>query len=198
MASGPYTPPREPDKDIVNKINYEEWGRITFNTDQALFVDGPGEFPVTFFHIGKFFPKSVEMHVVDNGQARTVIYNQGMFNIPANSPARELPAGVGFAGFRIQEPRDGKLDWRKNDWVAFLGAAYFRAIGELYQYGQSARGVAVDVAVAGKERGVPRLHPFLHRNAKGQGRYRHALRAARRRLVDRRLQVRHDARMQAC
>jgi glucans biosynthesis protein len=31
----------------------------------------------------------------------------------------------------------------RNDWVAFLGASYFRAIGELHQYGLSARGVAL-------------------------------------------------------
>ena len=56
---------------------------------------------------------------------------------------------------------NGKLDWRKNDWAAFLGASYFRAIGELYQYGQSARGIAIDTAVADRVRGVPRLHQVL-------------------------------------
>ena len=54
---------------------------------------------------------------------------------------------LGFAGFRLHENREGGLDWRRNDWAAFLGASYFRAIGELYQYGLSARGLAVDVAV---------------------------------------------------
>ncbi len=64
--------------------------------------------------------------------------------MPADSPGRQLPDGAGFAGFRLQESRLGdqsKLDWQKNDWVAFLGASYFRAIGELYQYGLSARGM---------------------------------------------------------
>ena len=53
----------------------------------------------------------------------------------------------------------------KNDWVAFLGAAYFRAIGELRQYGLSARGVALDVAVADRAEEFPGLHQFLHRFA---------------------------------
>ena len=39
--------------------------------------------------------------------------------------------------------------------MAFLGASYFRAIGELYQYGLSARGLAVDVAVFGKPEEFP-------------------------------------------
>ena len=167
MAAGPYLAPREPDPAVVDKINYEEWGKITFNTDQALFVDGPGQFPVTFFHIGKFFRKAVEMHVVADGQARAIISSGDMFHMPSNSPARDLPPGVGFAGFRVQEPRDGKLDWRKNDWAAFLGASYFRAIGELYQYGQSARGIAVDVAVAGKNEEFPDFTHFYVETPKG-------------------------------
>jgi glucans biosynthesis protein len=69
--------------------------------------------------------------------------------------ARRLPEGSGFAGLRIQEPRTGGLDWRKNDWVAFLGASYFRAIGELFQYGLSARGLALDTAVADKPEEFP-------------------------------------------
>ena len=160
MAREPFTPPPQPDPDIVSKIDYERWGQIHFNTDSALFANGPGQFPVTFFHIGKFFPKSVEMYVVEGGQARPILYDQAMFDMPPDSPARLLPKAIGFAGFRIQEPRDRKLDWRKNDWAAFLGAAYFRAIGELYQYGLSARGVAVDTAVAGRDEDFPDFTHF--------------------------------------
>jgi glucans biosynthesis protein len=39
--------------------------------------------------------------------------------------------------------------------VAFLGASYFRAIGELHQYGLSARGVAIDTAVADRNEEFP-------------------------------------------
>ena len=160
LAAQPYVAPRQPDPDIVSKIDYERWGQITFDTDSALFANGPGQFPVTFFHIGKFFPKSVEMYVVDKGEARPIVYNGAMFEMPGNNPARQLPTGVGFAGFRVQEPRSGKLDWRKNDWAAFLGAAYFRAIGELYQYGLSARGVAIDTAVADRSEEFPDFTRF--------------------------------------
>ncbi len=160
MAMDSYQPPMRPAPDIVKQLNYEEWGKITFNTDEALFADGPGEFPVTFFHIGMFFAKSVDMLVVAQGQSREIVYDQSMFNIPPDSPAHELPKGIGFAGFRLQEARNGKLDWHKNDWVAFLGASYFRAIGELYQYGQSARGIAIDTAVADRDEEFPDFTKF--------------------------------------
>ena len=160
LAASPHQPPMRPAPDIVGKLTYEEWGKITFNTDEALFATGPGRFPVTFFHLGMFFAKSVDMLVVADGQSREIVYDQSMFNIPPASPAQQLPKGIGFAGFRVQEPRDGKPDWHKNDWAAFLGASYFRAIGQLFQYGQSARGIAIDVAVADRNEEFPDFTKF--------------------------------------
>eukprot|EP01037_Dinobryon_pediforme_P031064 gene31064-35392_t len=99
----------------------------------------------------------------DNVQAREIVYDESYFDMPADSPARKLPRGSGFAGFRFQESRQGdqqQLDWRKNDWVAFLGASYFRAIGDLYQYGLSARGIAIDVAQAGVAEEFPNFTHF--------------------------------------
>ena len=154
-AAMPYEEPRRPSPDIVGKIDYEAWGKIQFNTERALYADGPGRFPVTFFHLGMFFQKSIQMNVVEGAQARTIIYDTAYFNMPPDSIARQLPDGVGFAGFRFQEPRDGKLDWRRNDWVAFLGASYFRAIGDLFQYGLSARGIALDTAMPDRAEEFP-------------------------------------------
>ena len=159
-AHGPYIAPSRPAPEILQKINYEEWGKIRYRDDFALFANGPGRYPVTFFHLGLFFQKAVRMHVVEGDMARQIIYEQSYFDMPANSPARDLPEGAGFAGLRVQEARDGLLDWRKNDWVAFLGAAYFRAIGELRQYGLSSRGIALDVAVADRPEEFPDFTDF--------------------------------------
>jgi glucans biosynthesis protein len=155
MASRPYEAPPRPSPEVLQQIDYDAHGKIRFKTDLALWANGPSQFPVTFFHLGRFFQKPVRMHVVEGGQAREIIYDSDYFDMPADSPAHKLPDNSGFAGFRFQESRNGRLDWRKNDWVAFLGASYFRAIGELYQYGLSARGLAVDVAVFGKNEEFP-------------------------------------------
>src|SRR3984893_2965763 len=160
VAGEPYAGPARPSPDIVAKIKYETGEKIKFDMDHALFADGPGRFPVSFFHLGMFFQNAVEAHVVDAGSAREIIYDQSYFEMPEDSIANKLPQGAGFAGLRIQEARDGALDWRKNDWVAFLGADYFRAIGELRQYGLSARAVALDVAVASKPEEFPDFTKF--------------------------------------
>jgi periplasmic glucans biosynthesis protein len=158
LAAEPYVEPARPAPDVTTEIDYEAWGKIAFKTAASLFQDR--RFPVTFFHLARFFPKAVRMHVVEGGQAREILYRQEYFDMPPDSPARKLPPGAGFAGFRVQEPRDGTLDWRKNDWVAFLGAAYFRAIGELHQYGLSARAVALDTAMGDRPEEFPDFTRF--------------------------------------
>ncbi|KAF3999823.1 glucan biosynthesis protein [Glaciimonas immobilis] len=169
QAKQPYAPQRTAPREILEKIDYEALGKISFNTDYALFANGPGQFPVTFFHLGKFFQSPVHMHLID-GSGRggaavesEILYDETYFDMPADSPARKMPRGSGFAGFRFQESTTGdqsKLDWHKNDWVAFLGASYFRAIGDLYQYGLSARGIALDVAQAGQPEEFPNFTHF--------------------------------------
>ena len=155
MGRAPYTAPSAPAPDIVGKIDYDAWGKIRFNTDKAVFAERAGQHPLTFFHLGTYFRKAVQMHVVSGGSARAILYDPALFDMPAGSIARQLPPDAGFAGFRFQEPVGGALDWRSNDWVAFLGASYFRSIGELHQYGLSARGIALDIALAGRAEEFP-------------------------------------------
>ena len=152
MATKPYTAPPRPAPDIVSKIDYDAQSKIRFRTDKALFHDGPGQFPATFFHLGEFFLKTVRHYRVDGDGAREILYNPGYFDMPKDSIARKLPDNAGFAGFRFQESRqDSEKPWQTNDWVAFAGASYFRAIGALRQYGLSARGLAINTADIGPE-----------------------------------------------
>ncbi len=153
MAAAPYAPPPRPRPDVLERIDYDAHGKISYKTEFALWADGPSPWPVTFFHLGRFFQKPVRMHVVEAAAgdrpraAREIVYDERLFDMPKDSPAHELPENSGFAGFRFQEARAGfpgpkgtPLDWRGNDWVAFLGASYFRAIGELTSTGSPRAG----------------------------------------------------------
>lgn len=163
LASQPYRAVPVSHREVVEQIDWEAHSQIHFRPEEALFADGPGAFPVAFFHPGKFFPAPVRMYRVDDGQAREVLYDPRLFDMPAGSPARGLGPDAGFAGFRIQESRlagPGHPDWHSNDWVAFLGASYLRAIGDQYQYGLSARGLAIDVAVPGRTEEFPAFTRF--------------------------------------
>jgi periplasmic glucans biosynthesis protein len=162
LSGSSYVAPPLIKPDILESIDYDAHGKIRFKPELALFADTDAEHPITFFHLGRYFKKPVRMHVVSKGTAAEILYDPDYFDMPKDSPAHALPENVGFAGFRFQESVKGHLDakgkpldWQKNDWVAFLGASYFRAIGSLYQYGLSARALAVDVAVAGKPEEFP-------------------------------------------
>ncbi|MEX2643130.1 MAG: glucan biosynthesis protein D [Acetobacterales bacterium] len=150
LSEQPYQARPVPAPEVVEQIDYEALHKIRFDPDNALFADGPGLYPATFFHLGKFFRKPVRMYAVQEGEARELRYSADYFEMPDDSPARRMPDNAGFAGFRLQETRR-RDDWQTHDWIAFLGASYFRAIGALEQYGLSARGIALDVATPGGE-----------------------------------------------
>lgn len=156
LAKQAYRPAAQPDAGVLEQIDWEAHGKIRFKPEDALFSKGPGQYPVAFFHPGRFFKLPVRMYRLDqlSGKAgflaHEILYDKNHFDMPADSPAQRLGSKTGYAGFRIQESRTGDqthLDWRQNDWAAFLGASYFRAIGDEYQYGLSARGIAIDTAV---------------------------------------------------
>ncbi|MDB4974095.1 MAG: glucan biosynthesis protein [Myxococcaceae bacterium] len=149
-AAKPYKPPYRPAPQLVKKLNYEEHGKIHFKIDRALDGKGPGVYPTTFFHLGEYFPKSVKMHALRAGQAREILYAPDDFEMPADSIARKLPRDSGFAGFHLHESRR-RADWKTQDWVAFLGASYLRAIGSGNQYGISARGICVNATASTPE-----------------------------------------------
>lgn len=165
-----YQAPVSPAPDVIERIDWEAHGQIQFDMGHALFADGPGDYAIAFFHPGKFFPFPVRMYRLNHGlsedqpktQAHEVLFNKQLFHMSANSPAQALNQPVGFAGFRIQESREGTgPDWHSNDWAAFLGASYFRAIGDEYQYGISARGAAVNTLVKGQKEEFPLFTHFF-------------------------------------
>jgi len=146
MAQQPFVarPPVAPR--TVAEIEYKLHQQISQPVGQGLYALGPGECPVTFFHLGRLFPKPVRIHALVDGVAREVLYSKDVFHYPSGHPAEQMPEGAGFAGFRIHDPWDPAHQREPGDWLAFLGASYFRTRGDLHQYGISARGIAINTA----------------------------------------------------
>jgi periplasmic glucans biosynthesis protein len=138
IASQPYRPPRRAPAEVTEALDYETYYKITYRREATLWGNEPGDSGVRFFLVGRAAPQPVDIFVVQNGRARPVLYSPALFDMPADSPARRLGAAGGFAGF-------------ETDWLAFLGASYWRTSDPLHQYGLSARGLAIDTATAGPE-----------------------------------------------
>ena len=171
---------------MLQKINYEEWGKIRYRNDYALFADGPGRFPVTFFHLGLFFQKAVRMHVVDGGESRQIVYDQSYFDMPADfagaTICRRARASPACASKRRATERSTGA---RTTGSPFSAPPISASIGELAQYGLSARGVAIDVAVADRPEEFPDFTDFYIEP--GGWRHDHSLRADGRSLHRRRL-----------
>ncbi len=159
MSHEIYISPSVPQAEVTAKINYDEHGKIRLKENLALFNDLENIHPIKFFHLGSFFQKRVVLNVVDGGEAREIQYSPDYFDMPKDSPAHKLKRSAGFAGFRLQE-NISQPDWAKHDWAAFLGASYFRAIGDNEQYGLSARGLALNVTSNGKLEEFPDFREF--------------------------------------
>ncbi|MBN4663838.1 glucan biosynthesis protein, partial [Escherichia coli] len=84
---------------------------------------------------------------VAGGQAQELAYDPEMFDHRKSGlDTKALPKDLGFAGFRL----NFHTDWTR-DVAAFLGASYFRAVGGEWQYGLSARGLAIDTGMSRPE-----------------------------------------------
>ena len=151
-AAKPYVPPPRPNPDIVKQIDYDAHGKLRFKLDSALWGEGGSVFPVSFQHVGMYFPKTVRMHIIEKGVSKEIIYDPRLFMGGPDHVARKLPPEPSaFAGFWVHEPRTAAT-WKKAEpWATFLGASYFRAVGELGQVGLSARGVALGPGTSNPE-----------------------------------------------
>ncbi|WP_294643082.1 glucan biosynthesis protein, partial [uncultured Aureimonas sp.] len=153
LAASPYVPEVPRSADVLERIDFDQHWRIQYKKSETLELND-GKAPIRFFHLGRYFKLPVGIHVVEGGEARTLRYDPNLFTIPSDSPAKELPDDIGFAGFRVLEPGSDA------DWLAFLGAAYFRTSGEDNQFGMSARALAIDVAMPTPEE-FPRFTDFF-------------------------------------
>jgi len=132
LASQPYRAPAK--VAAAEAIDYDAVGSITYKPDRTL-AGG-----IRLFPLGRYAPTPVAIHIVEGGQARAVDFTPDLFQATAGHHA-----ALGLAGFRAVSP-DGK-----SDWMAYIGASYFRTAGSQDQYGLSARGIAIDTGIDGKE-----------------------------------------------
>src|SRR6188768_872101 len=151
-ASQPYKAPPQRSAEIIKTVDYDAAQKIKFKPDHALWPGRPD--PVSFFHLSRYSNEPVVLHTVDSGQAREILYGPDYFDYGGTGLDPKALANLGFSGFRVM---DGP--GKPTDWLAFQGASYFRSSGQEAQYGASARGIAINTALASAEE-FPRFSEF--------------------------------------
>nr|WP_240511306.1 glucan biosynthesis protein [Novosphingobium panipatense] len=134
--------------------DFDAVGKLTYGQAQALGGN------VRLFPTAQgTSPHAVKLHLVENGAARELVDARGLF-----VGGRQADP----AGFRVMTAD------QHSDWMAYLGASYFRASGSRDQYGLSARGIAIDTALPKAEE-FPAFTAFWIENLGGDHVRIHAL-----------------------
>ncbi len=161
MQSLAATPNQEPvlQESFLDKLSYDDYRLIEFKDAAARWRENDSSFRLSAFHMGWLFKLPVQVFEVSNGEAVLQAFSTDDFRYHAGLSAR-VPAHFampGVAGFKLNTPlnRPDLFD----EVIAFLGSSYFRALGRGNAYGQSARGLAINTALAAGEE-FPRFSKF--------------------------------------
>ncbi|MET4026500.1 glucans biosynthesis protein [Marinobacter sp. MBR-99] len=162
LAAKPYRAPQKPLPPRLQSLDWDQYQAIRYRPDQALWRHRDSAFQLQFFHLGLFFQEPVHFYEVADGKAHALPYQNENFDYGGSDVFDDLPDSLGYAGFRVHFHQDFSRDI-----AAFLGASYFRAVGESRQYGLSARGLAVNTGLPQPEE-FPRFTTFwLERPGEG-------------------------------
>lgn len=133
----------------LNDLNYEQYSEIHFRADKSIWRQDSLPFELQMFHRGFVFKDRVRINIIDDGEPTPVQFDPGMFDYGKNNVPEQIQGDIGFAGFKVLYPlnRDDRFD----EFAVFLGASYFRAIGQDQNYGLSARGLAIDTGLQTQE-----------------------------------------------
>jgi glucans biosynthesis protein len=151
LSEKPYKSPKGevPDRLLVD--NYDQWRNIRFRPDRSLWRKEGLPFTLQFFHPGLYYDRTVAIYTINpKGEVNPVPFSKNLFTYPSKQLEALVPDNLGFAGFRIHYPIN-KPDYQ-DEVAVFVGASYFRAVGQNMNYGLSARGLAIDsVLPSGEE-----------------------------------------------
>jgi glucans biosynthesis protein len=154
-AKQPFHSPRADLPKVLRQENldYDKYREIRFRRDKALWAADNLPFRIEFFHPGYLYQEPVHINEFSLLHTQPIRFVQDFFDYGKLDIANQIPAKTGYAGFRVLYPlnQPGQLD----ELGAFLGASYFRLLGKNQNYGESARGLALDCGESGQPEEFP-------------------------------------------
>lgn len=146
LAGARFAPPDSSLPPELDKLSYDDYRNIRFNTDRSLWRGQGSAFEAQLLHRGFLFRDKVDIYLVADGQARKLHYDQSLFRFEHGLKPPDPKIDLGFSGFRLHSPinRPDYFD----EIAVFQGASYFRAIGKGHVYGASARGLSIKTGEA--------------------------------------------------
>jgi periplasmic glucans biosynthesis protein len=165
LAGTAFKPSRANLPGELENLTYDQFRDIRFKPARMLWHSSNLPFELAFFHQGLFFKEPVKINEVTPDGVHPFAFDPNLFDYGASKIDPRRTRGLGFSGFRVHYAINTPK--YKDEVLVFLGASYFRGLGKGQHYGLSARGLAVDTALASGEE-FPRFVEFwIERPAPG-------------------------------
>ncbi|WP_244511339.1 glucan biosynthesis protein [Vreelandella arcis] len=145
LANQPYDPPADNLPTVLHEIDYDTYRQIRFDPAHAYWRD-ESPFNLQLFHSGFLFQSPVRLNIIEEGKVVPLPFSTDDYRYDGEASAlleHDL-SGSGHAGFRLHYPLNS--DDYADEFIVFLGASYFRLVGQDQVYGLSTRGLAIDTA----------------------------------------------------
>lgn len=127
------------------RLTYDQYRAIQFQRAASIWARENRTFSIDLFYPGFIYDLPVDINLVVGGQARRVFFTNEIFEYGPEAQRVEAdPAHTGYSGFRVRAPIN-EPDVR-DEFLAFQGASYFRALAAGQSFGISARGLAIRTA----------------------------------------------------
>jgi glucans biosynthesis protein len=141
-AEKPFRSPKTELPEDLKNLNYDSYREIHFRHDRALWAKEELPFRLEFFHPGYLYDMPVKINEFNANHTQPIRFVEDFFDY-GNLKLPKKPSGdSGYAGFRLLFRLNAPDKW--DEVASFLGASYFRMLGQGQRYGSSARGLALN------------------------------------------------------
>jgi glucans biosynthesis protein len=150
---------------VLTDLSYPDYQKIEFLHHVGIWAGSRTPFWFETFHRGYIQQDKIDVFTLENGVARHVPYSKELFDYAGVLDPEEIPADIGHAGLKIAGHFSPQEDGRKDEkaygeeLLTFLGSSYFRSRPENFDYGSSARALAVNISMNVEEE-FPYLRAF--------------------------------------
>ncbi len=150
LAAERYKAPEPNLPQALQQLKFAEYQQLRLRRDRMRWREAGTRFQLSFYHEGMHFNTPVKINELDEQGVRQIPFNPDDFDYGSLNIEPAALKRLGYAGFKILYPINSP-NKHDDEIASFLGASYFRVIGKGQVYGLSARGLAVDTALASGE-----------------------------------------------
>lgn len=148
LAQQSYNAPSHTLPSALSSLDYAHYKDIHFKNEYALWHGQHLPFEIGFYPEGMVYDTPVEVNEIVDDQVHALNYDPSQFDYGHNTFKSDDIKSLGYAGFEV---RYGSGEEPKHAVMAFLGASYFKAMGDNQHFGVTGRSVTIDTGLSSGE-----------------------------------------------